>query len=71
MCTIGGMLADLAKAIEHLDIAPTGDDLVEVLALRDRLDARIVAATGVFEANGCWAATPRFRSSPGCGPRPR
>ncbi|MDP1804464.1 MAG: DUF222 domain-containing protein, partial [Acidimicrobiales bacterium] len=49
------MLADLATAIEQLDIAPTGDDLVEVLALRDRLDARIVEATGVFEANGCWA----------------
>ena len=48
-------MADLAAAVENLDIAPTADDLVEVLALRDRLDARIVEATGVFEANGCWA----------------
>jgi hypothetical protein len=49
------MLAALATAVENLDIPVDGDSLVEVLALRDRLDARIVEATGVFEANGCWA----------------
>ena len=49
------MAADLAAAVEKLDIPLGGEPLVEVLALRDRLDARIAEATGVFEANGCWA----------------
>ena len=53
MCTIMSMLADLAAAVENLDIPVDGDSLVEALALRDRLDARIAEATGVFEANGC------------------
>ncbi|HWI03929.1 MAG TPA: DUF222 domain-containing protein, partial [Acidimicrobiales bacterium] len=50
------MLVDLAAAIEELDIWPGGDDLVEAIALRDRLDARIAEATAAFEASGWWGA---------------
>lgn len=49
------MLADLAAAVKDLEIPLGGDSLVDAIALRDRLDARIAKATGVFEANGCWA----------------
>ena len=49
------MLADLAAVIEDPDIPSNGESLEQALALRDRLDARIVKATGVFEANGIWA----------------
>lgn len=49
------VLADLRTAIEHLDFHPDGDAIEEVVALRDRLDARIASAVGVFEANGYWA----------------
>jgi hypothetical protein len=49
------MLADLATAIEDLEIPADSESLVEALALRDRLDARIAGAMGVFEANGIWA----------------
>lgn len=48
------MLADLASVIEELDLPFDGESLEEALALRDRLDARIVEATGAFEANGWW-----------------
>jgi hypothetical protein len=46
---------DLTAAIEKLDIAPYGDELFAAIALRDRLEARIVEATSAVEAAGCWA----------------
>ena len=49
-----GVLADLARAIEELDIPGDGDGLVEAIALRDRLDARIAEAAAAFEATGWW-----------------
>jgi 5-methylcytosine-specific restriction protein A len=49
------MLAALAAVIEDLEIPFDGESLEQAIALRDRLDARIVEATGVFEANGIWA----------------
>ena len=51
----GSMLAAVAAAIEDVDIPLGADSLVEAIALRDRLDARIAEATAVFESNGCWA----------------
>jgi hypothetical protein len=47
-------MEELAKAIERLDIPLDREALVEVLALRDRLDARTVAAVGEFDASGLW-----------------
>ena len=49
------MLAELAKAIETLDIPGDHHSVIEALALRDRLDARIAAAVGELEAAGIWA----------------
>jgi hypothetical protein len=46
---------DLAVAIDNLDIPVERDCLVEAIALRDRLDARIAEAVGAFEADGWWA----------------
>ena len=48
------MLEDLAAVIETLDIPVDGAALVQVLALRDRLDARIAEAVGAFDAAGLW-----------------
>jgi hypothetical protein len=48
------MLAALAEAIEELDIPVDGVELVRALALRDRLDARITAAVGVFDSLQLW-----------------
>ena len=48
------MLEDLAQAIEELDIPLDGNALVQVLALRDRLDSRIVAVVGEFDEAGLW-----------------
>lgn len=48
------MLADLAEAIERLDIPVDGAALAEAIALRDRLDAKIVAAASEFDAAQLW-----------------
>ena len=55
MCTIRAVFEDLAGAIEQLDIPADGESITEVIALRDRLDARIAEATGRFESTGWWA----------------
>ncbi len=44
----------LAVAIEELDVPVDGDALVQVMALRDRLDARIAVAVGELDALGLW-----------------
>ncbi len=49
------MLKDLAVAIEDLEVPADRDSLIEAIALRDRLDARITDAVGCFEADGWWA----------------
>lgn len=46
------MFCSLATAIEGLEIPDDPGALAEVLALRDRLDARIAVAVGRFEAAG-------------------
>jgi hypothetical protein len=48
------MFDALDRAIEGLDVPVDGGAIVEVLALRDRLDARISAALGEFDAAGLW-----------------
>ncbi len=48
------VLNDVAEAIANLDI-PVGEDaLVEAIALRDQLDARITKAVATLEAGGWW-----------------
>ncbi|HTJ74834.1 MAG TPA: DUF222 domain-containing protein, partial [Acidimicrobiales bacterium] len=48
------MFEDLAAAIEDLDIPLDAESLAAVVALRDRLDARIAEAVGSFEGHGWW-----------------
>ncbi len=54
MCTITTVFGDLATVIGDLEVPVDPDSLVEAIALRDRLDARIAEATGSFEAGGWW-----------------
>ena len=64
----GGVLADLATAIENLDIGSGGEELAQAIALRDRLDARIAEAAAAFDASGCWGVDGSTSMWPGCGP---
>ena len=48
------MLEDLAEAIEKLRVPTEGAALTQLLALRDRLDARIAEAVGDFDAARLW-----------------
>ena len=47
-----GVFEELTAAIEGLDISPC-NELFAAIALRDRLDARMVEATSAVEATGC------------------
>jgi hypothetical protein len=47
-------MEDLAEAIVELDIPVDGAAIVQVLALRDRLDARIAEAAGAFDTAQLW-----------------
>jgi Domain of unknown function (DUF222) len=49
-----GMFEQLGQAIEGLDIPVDSDALMAVLALRDRLDARISDAVAAFDRAGRW-----------------
>ena len=51
---MSAVLEDLAVAIEDLDVPADRESLVEAIALRDRLDARIAVAVGEFEASPTW-----------------
>ncbi len=48
------MFEGLAMEIDNLDIPPCAEAISEVLALRDRLDAKITGAVGDFDAAGLW-----------------
>lgn len=48
------VLEDLAMAVGDLEVPADRNSLIEAIALRDRLDARITDAVGAFEANGWW-----------------
>jgi len=49
-----GVCEALAVAIRELDIPVDGFTIVDALALRDRLDARITEALGAFDAAKLW-----------------
>src|ERR671910_26457 len=49
-----GVFEELGTAIEGLDIPVDGDALAAVMALRDRLDARISDAVAAVDASGLW-----------------
>jgi Domain of unknown function (DUF222)/HNH endonuclease len=49
-----GMFEQLGEVIEGLDIPLDGDALAAVLALRDRLDARISSAVAAHDVAGLW-----------------
>jgi hypothetical protein len=49
-----GMFEQLGEAIEGLDIPLDDDALAAVLALRDRLDARISSAVAAHDVAGLW-----------------
>jgi uncharacterized protein DUF222/HNH endonuclease len=48
------MFEDLADAIDTLDVPVDGDALAEVLALRDRFEARLVEAVCAFDDTSEW-----------------
>ncbi|MEA2828560.1 MAG: hypothetical protein QOG43_2999, partial [Actinomycetota bacterium] len=48
------MLENLASVIEGLRVPLDGAMLVQVLALRDRLEARLAVAVGDFDAGHLW-----------------
>ncbi len=48
------MFEALAEAIEELEVPAEGTAIVEALALRDRLDAKICEAVGDFDTAGLW-----------------
>jgi hypothetical protein len=50
------MFAGLAAEIDTLDVPADGDALAEVLALRDRFEARLVEAVCAFEDTNEWDA---------------
>ena len=48
-------IKELAAALACLVVAPVGGEIEELLALRDRLDAKISEALRGFDAGGAWA----------------
>ena len=50
-----GSIKELAAAISCLQVAPVAKDVEELLAQRDRLDAKISGILRVFEAELGWA----------------
>lgn len=48
------MFEALEREVEGLEVPVDGPLLVELLALRDRLDARVTAAVGEYDASGLW-----------------
>jgi len=50
-----GSIKELAAALACLPVAPVAGDIEELLALRDRLDAKISEALRVFDVERCWA----------------
>ena len=53
---ISSAVADLDTAVARLDLAVDDRDLAAVLAVRDRLDARIAVAVRAVEVAGLWDA---------------
>ena len=53
-CTLVGVFEQLGTAVETLDIPLDGDALAAVIALRDRLEARISDAIAAYDAVSLW-----------------
>jgi Domain of unknown function (DUF222) len=53
-CTLVGVLEELGTAVETLDIPLDGDALAAVIALRDRLEARISDTIAAYDAAALW-----------------
>ena len=75
---LSSTVADLDAAVARLDLAVDDGDLAAVLAVRDRLDARIAVAVQAVDAAGLWDAvgatsmtawTTTRAAWPGPGPR--
>jgi hypothetical protein len=60
-----GSVKELAAAITCLQVVPVAGDIEELLALRDRLDAKISETLRAFEAELGWAEDGRCRSRRG------
>ncbi len=50
-----GNIKELAAALACLPVAPVAGQIEELLALRDRLDAKISEVLRAFDAEHCWA----------------
>jgi hypothetical protein len=50
-----GNIKELAAALDCLPVAPVAGEIEELLALRDRLDAKISETLRVFDADRSWA----------------
>jgi hypothetical protein len=50
-----GDIKELAAALASLAVAPLAGEIEQLLALRDRLDAKISEALRAFDAGGSWA----------------
>ena len=50
-----GNIKELAAALACLQVPPVAGDIEELLALRDRLDAKISEVLRAFDAESCWA----------------
>ena len=50
-----GNIKELAAALACLQVAPVAGHIEELLALRDRLDAKISEGLRAFDAERCWA----------------
>ena len=48
------MFESLATEVDELSIPPCTDAIIEVLAIRDCLDAKISEAVGDFDRYGLW-----------------
>ncbi|HEV7722850.1 MAG TPA: DUF222 domain-containing protein [Iamia sp.] len=48
------MMEDLTDAVDRLEVPVDGDVLASVLAVRDRLEAKIVTAVGAFDDSSEW-----------------
>ncbi|HEV7722114.1 MAG TPA: DUF222 domain-containing protein, partial [Iamia sp.] len=48
------MMEDLTDAVDRLEVPVDGDVLAAVLAVRDRLEAKIVTAVGAFDDTSEW-----------------
>jgi hypothetical protein len=65
-------VSDLAAVVGDLELAPAGEDIEQALRLRDRLEAKISAALGPFDAGRAWdvaclvARAPQLLEVPTC-----